>query len=473
MLGPPNVKWTGGVLDIPRRQVRAVLYRLATSLNPIPREYLCYLFWPDTPEYTARRNLSHVLTHLHGLLPVPEVLLCTDDSITLNPQRTWSDTVAFDQLSLTLREPLLHLEALEQAANLYHGSFLAGFSLSTSPEFELWTDLERSTRERRYLEVLAALVEALASQGKYHAAIEYAQRYLAIDDLAEDIHRHLITFYAAIGERSVALHQFEHCTVVLERELGVSPLPETRAVYQAVRTGRSIAIPSAIPSPTWTTLPSLDAPLVGREQPLRQLTQAYTSAQMGQGRVVLISGEPGIGKSRLLQEFASRFTTEATVIVGAGHEDERDLPFWPLVAALAPHLPAIDPTSPGFEPFYLAPLAGLWPGLQRLLPDVPPPPSLEPTQERSLLFQALAHVLLNLAAQRPPILLCIDNLHWVDENTLAWLGYMARHLTCAPILLLGTYRLEEAALVAHLRSELVRLNRRQSLFFVRDVTVSI
>ena len=87
-LGPPNVKCAGCALDIPRRHVWAVLYRLVMWLTPLLGEHLCGLFWSDIPECTARRNLSHVLTHLHGLFPAPEVLLCTDDSIALDPQQT-------------------------------------------------------------------------------------------------------------------------------------------------------------------------------------------------------------------------------------------------------------------------------------------------------------------------------------------------------------------------------------------------
>jgi DNA-binding SARP family transcriptional activator len=80
-------------------------------------------------------------------------------------------------------------------------------------------------------------VEGYAATGAYQRAIETAQRALATDELAEDMHRRLIALYATIGDRSSAIRQFEHCVVVLERELGVSPLPETRAVYEAALMG--------------------------------------------------------------------------------------------------------------------------------------------------------------------------------------------------------------------------------------------
>ena len=170
LLGPPLVEWAGQVLDISRRQVRAILYYLATHLKPIPREHLSYLFWPDMPDSGARRNLSHVLTHLRSNLPVPELLLATDDHIALDSQRIWSDTVTIQQLC-TAPQPAGHTEALRQTIDLYRGPFLAGFSLPTSPEFEAWAALEQSSWERHYLEALAALVEGHLACGNHQAAI--------------------------------------------------------------------------------------------------------------------------------------------------------------------------------------------------------------------------------------------------------------------------------------------------------------
>ncbi|GAB4549848.1 MAG: hypothetical protein Kow0063_44610 [Anaerolineae bacterium] len=116
--------------------------------------------------------------------------------------------------------------------DLYRGPFLAGFSLPASPEFEAWALLESSAPRRCYRETLAALVEDHTARRDYRAAIDYARRYLAVDDLNEGMHRHLIELYAAIDDRGAAMRQFEQCTLTLERELGISPLPETRAAYK-------------------------------------------------------------------------------------------------------------------------------------------------------------------------------------------------------------------------------------------------
>jgi DNA-binding SARP family transcriptional activator len=237
LLGPPDVTWAGRPLPIPRRQARALLYRLAAGLRPVPREQLCFLFWPDTPESDARRSLAHLLTHLRRSLPAPELVLAANDTIGLDAARIWSDTAAFERLIATA-EPRRRAVSLQQAVDFARGTFLDGFALSGSPEFEEWAAQERQIWERRTQEALAALIEHHTARGAYADAIAAAQRYLAADVLAEDIHRRLIALYAASGDRSAALRQFERCAVVLERELGVSPLPETRAVYEAVRDGK-------------------------------------------------------------------------------------------------------------------------------------------------------------------------------------------------------------------------------------------
>jgi DNA-binding SARP family transcriptional activator len=362
LLGSPAVAWAGQPLAVPRRQARALLYRLAACLQPGPREHLCFLFWPDTPEAIAHRHLTCLLTHLRRALPSPELLLVADDSIGLDPLRAWSDVVEFARLCANL--------TLQQAVSLYRGPFLAGFSLPECPEFEAWSLQERYAQECLYLEALDALVEERAAQGAYAEAIAYARRYLASDELAEKVHRHLIELYAATGDRGAALRQYERCVTVLERELGVSPLPETQAAYQAVLRGKPVA---KKPPPTWTTLPSLEAPLVGRDEALSRLADAHARARSGHGAAVLISGEPGIGKSRLVQEFVTGLRGEATVMVSSGHETEQGLPYWPLIEALSPHVPVLGQAALQLEPHYLAQVARILPELRTLHPNLPAP----------------------------------------------------------------------------------------------------
>ena len=454
LFGPPSTEWVDRPLSISRRQVRALLYRLAADQKPVPRERLCFLFWPDRPESAARRMLTGLLSHLQRTLPAPGVLLTEDDQVWLDPDHTWSDTAAFEQLSAQPGH-------LKQAVDLYRGPFLDGFSLSQSPEFEIWAALERQTWERRYLEALAALIEDHAANEEYGAAIACARDYLVADELAEDIHRRLIELYAATGDRGSALHQFEHLVAVLDRELGVGPLPETEAVYRAILETRPLPEAVLAASPGWTTLPSLDVGLVGRQAALGQLEAAFDRAAAGRGGAVLISGEPGIGKSRLTQDFASRLQDDALLLVGTAYRDTQTTPYQPIVEALRPALRA-DHAWFDAPPCCLAETSLLLPEL-RTLYSTRPPSTAEGAQARTRLFEALSNLTLALAAGPHPVLLCLDDLQWADDTTLDWLAYLGRRALDRRILLVGTYRTESAEVVAELRRNLSRLGNLAEL----------
>ncbi|MFN8498541.1 MAG: bacterial transcriptional activator domain-containing protein [Anaerolineae bacterium] len=236
MLGYPQVLWNGATLDVPRRQARALLYRLAAHLAPIPRADLCYLLWPDQPETNGRRDLSHLLTHLRRAFPEPDILVTGVELVWLNPRRVWADTLAL-AAALAPDPAEGRVAALRRAVALYRGPFLDGFSLAREPEVDVWIAEEQPTWERRYLAAVRALMLLEGEAGHASAAIALGERYLATDDLAEDIHRYLITLYGARGERALAQRQFQRCVDALQRELGLPPLPETAAAYHAALTG--------------------------------------------------------------------------------------------------------------------------------------------------------------------------------------------------------------------------------------------
>jgi DNA-binding CsgD family transcriptional regulator len=191
--------------------------------------------------------------------------------------------------------------------------------------------------------------------------------------------------------------------------------------------------------------PIVSPALIGRAPEVETLERALHTVQNGVGQCVIIAGEAGIGKSRLLSEIRHRAEAERFLILqGYCFEQDLSFPYAPLVDALRAHLAQrapieINATLGPFAPEILK----LLPELALLLPDLQPTLRLDPEAEKRRLFEALAQFFTHLAA-RQPLLLILEDLHWSDQTSLDFVQLFARRLAAHPILLLVTYRQEEA-----------------------------
>ena len=463
LLGSPTVSWDGAPLSILRRQTRILLYRLAVPGQTLSRDHLCFLFWPDVPETTAGRNLSHLLTHLRQALPNSDVLVTAEDRVYLDPETTWTDVREFLRLR-DFRGGRGDVDKLARAVQLYRGPFLDGVSAPHSPDYESWMMLERRTLERRYRDTLVALVEAFSGSGDYDQAIRYAHRYLTTDRLDESIHQRLIALYVARGDRAAALQQYRQCVMLLERELGVQPLPETCALYESTLTGEVSKPDMRAPAARWTTLPGPRVPLVGREEAWEKLDRVYARAAAGRGGVALVTGEAGIGKSRLLEQFVR--LSPARALVAAGQPVTQSLPFHVLIQAIRPQL-RIDEESGRVLNDRLRNVPSVWLAeAARLLPELgadarvlalPLARIVREGGSQAQSFECMSRFVYALTTNARPALLCLDNLQWADGETLQWLAYIAPRLQDMPMLVLAAYRSDEGAQMDGLRLGLLRL----------------
>jgi predicted ATPase len=348
-------------------------------------------------------------------------------------------------------------------------------------------------------------MEALYSLARYHLkrgdngrAQSYAQGQLALEPWCEEAHCQLMRALAASGQRSTALAQYQTCRRLLGDELGIEPATETVRLYESIRAG---AFTPPVPSPESVTAPVF----VGRAQELDRLDAILDEVLAGRGRGALVGGEAGSGKTALACEF-SRQATERYVnlVVAVGHcfapigIGDPYSPFREILGQLTGDVGAVGPTGIGagenavrllsLAPAAYAALLGrgpdiighLIPGPELLaraaalaLQDTAPSGWKRQLEERVAssngdrmqqgnLFQQVAAVLRALAS-RWPLLLVVEDLHWADTLSLGLFIYLSQQISSSRILLLGTYRPEEAASGAHgsdpLRSVLSELKR--------------
>ncbi len=205
-------------------------------------------------------------------------------------------------------------------------------------------------------------------------------------------------------------------------------------------------------------------PLVGRAGELAALTADLDAAAAGRGGVVLVAGEPGIGKTRLAEELAARATVRGAVVLwGRCWEGAGAPAFWPWVQVVRGYVQvqAGDPASLRDDlGVGAADIAQLVPAVRDCVPDLPLAPPLEPEEARFRLFDSLAGFLRTAAARRP-LLLVLDDLHWADAASLALLRFLSLELEDAGPLVVGNYRHTEVGQGHPLLAAVVDVTRGQ------------
>jgi tetratricopeptide (TPR) repeat protein len=253
--------------------------------------------------------------------------------------------------------------------------------------------------------------------------------------MVESSYRRLMRLHARSGERAKALHVYHRCVSVLQEELQIGPSDETVALYEDVlRLAPEGGAPEAS-APSGSPLIA-GVPLVGRRRELGQLRDAWAEARGGKPGLVFVTGDSGIGKTRLVEDFARSLPSRETAVIATHcHATERSLAFAPLIALL--HSPVVKNALQGLEPVWRQEASRLLPELGGDANRATSP--LAEGWQRRRLFEALAHAM--LASQ--PLVAIVDDVHWCDGDTLDWLHYLLRFGTNARFMLVLTARTHE------------------------------
>lgn len=479
LLGPFRVERDGRSIppqEWARPKDRSLLKLLALERGHlIPQDRLLDLLWPDLVPAAAANNLHVAVSRLRKLLDpglpgtatTSRVIRREGAGYTLPADASvWTDLEEFRRRLGQGREWRRRgawapaVRAYRAAEELYRGD------LFEEDPYEEWAIYPREQLKEAHLALQEELADCLIRLGAPDETVEICERGLADNRTREGLYVQLMCAYGALGHLAEALQAYERCRRALIDELGVDPGPAVRAVHERLlrgeTPGKSPETERRTPQPfeggKVTVEPSsprtrpgrgaggqLYLPCVGREEELARLALRLDAALAGEGQMVLVHGEPGIGKSRLLDELGQLATARgARVLVARCYEMERNLPYSPLAEALAAFL--LERVDPAEVPPALGQwgpqLAALIPALRDLVPDLPPHRPLRPDAERAALLAGLTHLLLALG-RRTPLALLLDDLQWADDSTLQWLHYLARRLSGEPVLIVGTYRTSE------------------------------
>jgi DNA-binding SARP family transcriptional activator/Flp pilus assembly protein TadD len=313
-----------------------------------------------------------------------------------------------------------------EASDLARGEFLA------EEPYEDWAIAAREGRREGQLAVLSGLAECLALKGCYSEAIEACERALALDGYRDGLYRRLMLYHYCAGEQGLALHAYRDYARVLREELGTDPSPELARLKEQIEK-------SDVPGvDEMRRYPKPRRPLrfpyslsrtrfVGRDEEYAWLAERLREVVAGTGGAVAIEGEAGVGKTRLAEEFLGYARSRgALVLNGRCFERELSAPLEPVLDALRS-----------------------LPGMEGAILDTSTEPRYQQEAEphdSARVYRTLTRELVRTSQDdgHDGLLLFVDDVQWADLATLDFLAYLARRILNERILLVFTYRREDA-----------------------------
>lgn len=428
-----------------------IAYLILHGDTPQPRERLAFMLWPASRESQARTNLRQLLHNLKRALPADCNSLVTDQfAVQWRQDASCSvDTVDFQAAiaeataARTEKDGAREIQSLTIAAQLYEDDLLPAL-------YDDWLTPLREEYRRRLANVLHRLVTLLEEEQEYAAAIPWADRLVALDSLCETHHQLLIRLHSANHDRASALRAYHQCMRVLRREMGVEPGPATRELFERILKAEPVASRELI---SGSSVPPVAKPasqlqkvraLVGRTMEWHQLASAWQSAVETGPRVAMISGEPGIGKTRLADELYQACVRQGYAAARSRcYAGQGQVAYAPVAEWLRSDAVRAGWTNLG--PQRLAELARLVPEIREQFPESEPlrpgqPSPLAENWQRLHFYESLSAA---FGKSRKPMLLYLDDMQWCDPDSFEWLNALLTSSAAAGVLVLGTVRAEE------------------------------
>ena len=437
LLGEQVITGDGtGVRTRSSRTVALVAFLVAHAGSPQVRQRMAGLFWPDSTEAQALTNLRRELHYLRQALgDEPSLVVTSRDLCWCDTETCRVDVRIFDierKAALAAAVAGDGEGVVAHAATAiaqYRGDLLPGV-------YDDWLLDLRSQLERQCADLCDLLCETRARRGDLAGAADAARRKIQLRPLEEAGYRALMQLQADLGDRAGAVSTYHHCASVLERELGITPDPATRQVFQRVMAHadpEGVRLRATGPA---TGRSGHAAPqLVGRSAELGLLLDLWRSAVAGRPGLALVRGGAGVGKSRLVAEVAGLARLEGAVVATSQCFGTSGR------LALAPvadwvRNPAVQSATAALEEVWRAEVGRLVPSGGRRQRGAGSR-AMADAWQRHRFFEGLARALLAVGR---PMLLVLDNLQWCDEETLAFITFCLGLASGAQMLVAGTLR---------------------------------
>jgi DNA-binding SARP family transcriptional activator len=436
LLGPLEAVVEGAPVKLGPPQQRALLALLLLNANEVvSRDRIVDELWGGRPPATATKLVQVYVSALRKVLG-RDVLVTRSLGYFLRVEPEAIDLVRFrrhrdeGRAALIAGAPAAAAEHFRQALALWRGPALADFA------FAPFAHAHIGRLDELRLEALSDRIAADLELGRGDVVGEL-EALVAEHPLRERLRGQLMLAIYRSGRQAEALAAYQEARRALVDELGLEPGRELRELEQAILRQDPVLdpAPAAEPAPAAPDR----AEFVGRERELSDLMGALDDALAGRGRLVLVGGEPGIGKSRLAEELGHHARQRgARVCVGRCWEAGGAPAYWPWVQALRGYVRELDGdalrTQLGRD---AAELATILPELRDVIPDLPPSRPAESEGARFRLLESVASFLRNA---EEPLLVGLDDLHAADAPSLLLLRFVAGQLESAPILIVGCYR---------------------------------
>lgn len=449
LLGSPRLEHGGKPIKLPRAKSFALLTYLAVTAREQSREKLAALLWPEASGSQSRQALRTALSDIRRALGDDHISADTETASFHSGASAWIDVAELESLAADPRRAIPRV--------LHLAPFLDGFNLKDAPEFDDWVSFERARIHPLTLRTLSIRADTFEGSGAWGAAMAVARQLLELDPVREETHRQLMRLHYAMGDRAAALQAYETARAILDRELGVEPMEETRTLFeqirdeaQALRTLQSKSRPVHHSADAQRL--ELRLPFVGRKEERGQMHRAWQTVLSGHSQFVWVEGEAGVGKTRLIEQALGELESEplhpALILSGTSHPFENNQPYHPFIDLARGYFGTVSkPIS--IPDIWMSELTRLVPELRQGRTDLPAALRLQAgqersrldgaQQERSRLFEAISQFLLALAEDRP-LALFFDDLQWADPSTLALLAFLSQSLARARVLVVGAFR---------------------------------